>query len=100
MSIADDRIEDCEIGLLWAEQFTKIATDAGSRVIVLSLVYIIEGKVKVGERDGDWRDRVHNELRHYNISPDEFGKFKARRIGDNCCHESRIDDRIVQNVSH
>jgi hypothetical protein len=37
MSLADDSIEDKDIGPLWAEHFSTIGEDVGSEVIVLSL---------------------------------------------------------------
>jgi hypothetical protein len=86
MSIADDGIEDCEIGLLWAEQFTKIATDAGSSVIVLSLVYIIERKAKRRARGmaiGEIAFTTNSDITTFH--PMSFGKFKARRIGNDHC---------------
>ena len=77
MSLADDRIEDKDIGPLWAEHFSMIGKDVGSKVIVLSLVYIIEDKAKIGTSDGDWSERIFQELRRYRIPPDEFWEIQS-----------------------
>ena len=77
MSLADDRIDDDDIGPLWAEHFPKIGERAGSKVIVLWLVYIIENKAKTGTTDGDWSDRVFQELRRFGIPPDEFWEIQS-----------------------
>ena len=77
MSLADDRIDDEDIGPLWAEHFPKIGERVGSKVIVLWLVYIIENKAKAGTTDGDWSDRVFQELRRFAIPPDEFWEIQS-----------------------
>jgi len=77
MSLADDRIDDCDIGPLWGKHFSKIGEDAGSKTIVLALVYIIEDKAKAGAVDGDWTDRVCQELRRHAIPPDEFWEIQS-----------------------
>ena len=50
---------------------------AGSKVIVLWLVYIIENKTKTGTTDGDWSDRVFQELKRFGIPPDEFWEIQS-----------------------
>ena len=78
MSLADDRIEDRDIGPLWAEHFSKIAHEAGSEVIVLAIVYIIERKAKTSAMDGgDWSDRVSRELRRHGVPPDQFWEIQS-----------------------
>jgi hypothetical protein len=71
-SIADDRIDDCDIGPLWTQHFSKIGVDVGSKTIVLSLVYMIEDKARVGAAGNHWSDRVSQELRRHRIPPDQF----------------------------
>jgi hypothetical protein len=77
MSLADDRIEDDDIGPLWAEHFYKIGERVGSKVIVLALVSIIERKAKTALTAGDWSDRVFQELRRYSIPPDQFWEIQS-----------------------
>jgi len=77
MSLADDRIEDHDIGPLWAEHFPKIGENGSSKVIVLSLVYIIEDKAKTGTTDADWSDKVLQQLRLFGIPSDEFWEIQS-----------------------
>ena len=77
MSIADDRIADCDIGPLWAKHFAKIGERPGSKVIVLALVYMIEDKANAGKVDGDWGDRISRELRRHGIPPDQFWEIQS-----------------------
>ena len=46
MSLAHDKIEDANIGPLWANHFSKTGVDIGSKTLVLALVYIIEDKAQ------------------------------------------------------
>ena len=77
MSLADDRIDDCDNGPLWAKHFPKIAENAASKVKVLWIVYIIADKAKAGSVDGGWSDRVPQELRRHGIPPDEFWEIQS-----------------------
>lgn len=77
MSLAADRIDDRDIGPLWARHFPKIGDDFGSKIIVLALVYIIEGKANAYATDGDWSDRVFRELRRFGIPPDPFWEIHS-----------------------
>lgn len=56
MSLADDTIDDSDIGPLCSNHFPRIGENAGSKVIVLSLVYIIEDQAKTGAANGNWSD--------------------------------------------
>lgn len=53
----------------------------GSKVIVLSLVHIIEDKARNGVTNGDWSDLVLRELRRYGIPPDEFWEIQSFTTG-------------------
>jgi hypothetical protein len=75
--IANERIEDSDIGSLWAKHFHMIGDDVASKIIVLSLVYIIEDKAKKRATAGDWSDRVSQELRRYHIRPDQFWEIHS-----------------------
>ncbi len=76
-SVASDRIEDCQIGPLWTKHFSMIGDDVASKIIVLSLVYIIEDKAKKRATNGDWSDRVSQELRRHGIPADEFWEIHS-----------------------
>jgi hypothetical protein len=77
MSIVDDRIDDADIGPLWAKHFHKIGVDVGSKALVLALVYIIEDKAKASATDGDWASRISHELRHHGIRADQFWEIHS-----------------------
>ena len=77
MSIADDHIDDVDIGPLWAKHFPNIGVDVGSKVIVLTLIYIIESTAKACAADGNWADRVSQELRRHRIRADEFWEIQS-----------------------
>jgi hypothetical protein len=77
VSIVDDSIEDSDIGPLWAKHFPMIADDVGSKIIVLALLYIIEDKATASTTDGDWSDRVSQELRRYGIPVDQFWEIQS-----------------------
>lgn len=71
MSIADDRIDDCDIGPLWTKHFPKIGVYVGSKALVLALVYIIEDKAKAASVDGERTVRLSQELRRHGIPEDQ-----------------------------
>jgi hypothetical protein len=77
MSLADDRIDDADIGPLWTKHFPKIGVDVGSKTLVLALVYIIEDKARASASNGDWSDRVSQELHRHGIPPDEFWEIQS-----------------------
>jgi hypothetical protein len=77
MALADNHIEDRDIGPLWTEHFSKNRKNTESKRIVLALVYTIERKAKTGATTGDWSDRVFQELRRYGIPPDEFWEIQS-----------------------
>ena len=72
MSLANDRIDDADIGPLWAKHFPRIKDYPRSKVIVLALVYIIEDTAKRLATDGNWSDRVSQELRRHGIPAGQF----------------------------
>ena len=76
-SLANDRIDDSDIGPLWAKHFFMIDDDVASKIIVLSLVYIIEDKAKKRATNGDWSDRVSHELRRHRIPSDQFWEIHS-----------------------
>jgi len=76
VSLANDRIDESDIGPLWAKHFSMIRDDVASKIIVLSLVYIIEDKARMGTADGDWSGRVSRELRLHGIPADEFWEIQ------------------------
>jgi hypothetical protein len=71
MSIADDRIDDADIGPMWTKHFPRITNEVVSKTLVLTLVYLIEDKAKVAA-DVDWSDHVSRELRKYGIPSEQF----------------------------
>ena len=71
------RIEDADIGPLWTKHFSMISDDVASKIIVLSLVYLLEDKAKSRAVDGDWSDRISHELRRHGIRADEFWQIHS-----------------------
>jgi hypothetical protein len=81
MSLADDHIDDGDIGPLWAKHFSKIGEDAGSKTIVLALVYIIEDTRRARlVVTGPTAFSRNSDARPFPRT--SFGKSKARRRGD------------------
>ena len=77
MSLADDRIEDADIGPYWAKHFPRIGLDVRSKTLVLALVYIIEDKARAATVDGDWSAGVSVELRRHGIPADQFWEIHS-----------------------
>jgi hypothetical protein len=77
ISRSNERIEDSDIGPLWAKHFPSIGQDPGSKLIVLTLVYMIEDIAKAATVDGNWSDRVSQELRRYGIPADQFREIHS-----------------------
>jgi hypothetical protein len=77
MSLANDHIEDSDIGPLWAKHFSMIGDDVASKVIVLSLVYMIEDKARLRSTDDDWSGHVSQELRRHRIPSDQFWEIQG-----------------------
>lgn len=44
---------------------------------MLALVHIIEDKAKIAANNGDWVDRVSQELRQHGIPPVEFWEIHS-----------------------
>jgi hypothetical protein len=77
VSFANDRIGDSDIGPLWAKHFSMIGNEVASKIIVLSLVYIIEDKAKASAANGDWLARVSHLLRQQGIPRDQFWEIQS-----------------------
>src|SRR5262249_42145247 len=65
LSFVEDCVDDSDIGPLWAKHFPRIADNVGSKLIVLALVYIIEDRTNKRTAEGDWSNRVSQQLRRY-----------------------------------
>jgi hypothetical protein len=57
---------------LGAKHFAGMGHDPGSKVIVLTLVYMIVDLAKAATVDGHWSDRVSQDLRRHGIHAGEF----------------------------
>jgi len=81
MSLADDRIEDQDIGPLWAEHYPKRIDDVCSKTLCLALCLIIERKAARNFGDGELIDGIHHMLAAFGISKEQFYELE-RESGD------------------
>jgi hypothetical protein len=72
MSLADDRIEDRDIGPLWAEHYPKGKDHARSRTLCRILCLMIENKAARNLGDGDLMVAIHRLLAGFGIAEDQF----------------------------
>ena len=77
MTTTEDRIDDSDIGRLWAKHFPKIGDDVGSKTFVLAIVYMIKDKTKANANDGNWSDRILRELRRFGIPSNQFWEIQS-----------------------
>ena len=81
MSLADDRIEDRDIGPLWAEHYPKGKDHARSRTLCRILCLMIENKAARNLGDGDLMVAIHRMLAGFGIAEDQFYEVE-KEIGD------------------
>ena len=72
MSLADDRIEDRDIGPLWAEHYPKGKDDVCSRILCRILCLMIENKAARNLGDGDLMVAIHRLLAVFGIAEAQF----------------------------
>jgi hypothetical protein len=83
MSLADDEIEDEDIGPYWAEHFPRRHERSGSKVLCYVLVSILEDKAQsVLFRAADWSIKLHHTLATFGVPEDDFYELKKEKRQD------------------
>jgi hypothetical protein len=77
MFIADAKIDDADIGPMWARHFPRIGVDVKSKTLVLALVYMIEDRARTRADGGDWPDCIPQDLRRYGVPLDQFWEISV-----------------------
>jgi hypothetical protein len=72
MSLADDRIDDCDIGPWWAEHYPKRIDNILSKALCLILFYVIADRAHSIYPYGDWSDKLEHALRFYGVPKDQY----------------------------
>jgi hypothetical protein len=57
MSLADDRIDDCDVGPLWAEHYPQRIDNILSKALCLILFYVIADRAHSIYPHGDWMEK-------------------------------------------
>jgi hypothetical protein len=76
VSIADDRIDDDEIGPMWAEHYPKHKSHVFSKALVIVLCKILRNKAQHGIAYGDWSDKCHHVLVQFGIPKEQFQEIE------------------------
>jgi hypothetical protein len=72
MSIADDRIEDKDIGPLWAEHYPKRYDRLSSKAVCLMLFYIITDRAQVLFPGGELSDQLCRACELFDVPREQF----------------------------
>jgi hypothetical protein len=81
MSLADARIEDRDIGPLWAEHYPKGKDNTRSRTLCRVLCLMIENKAARDLGDDDLMVAIHRLLAGFGIAEDQFYEVE-KEMGD------------------
>ena len=72
-----DRLDNEEIGIIWARHYPKRTENASSMSLCLTLAMIIKQRAKSVVRDGDWSDKLQHVLATAGIPKEQFDTLES-----------------------
>jgi hypothetical protein len=71
-----EKIEDSDIGPLWAEHYPKRKQRVASETLCLTLMHIVIDRARSIIPYGDWSDKLHHALQRFQVPKDQFIDFE------------------------
>ena len=71
-----EKIEDSDIGTLWAEHYPKRKQSVASETLCLTLMHIVNDRARSIMPYADWSDKLHHALQRFQVPKDQFIEFE------------------------
>jgi len=71
-----EKIEDSDIGPLWAEHYPKRNQSFASETVCLMLMHIVNNRARSIIPYGDWSDKLHHVLQLFGVPHHQFIEFE------------------------
>jgi hypothetical protein len=76
-----DRLDNDEIGMIWARHYPKRAESGSSRSLCLSLVMVIRLRARFMTQQSDWSDKLEQILAEARIPNEQFATIENESTG-------------------
>jgi hypothetical protein len=71
-----DRLDNEEIGMIWARHFPKRAESGSSRSLCLSLAMVLRLRARSMTNQSDWSDKLQHILEDARIPKEQFATIE------------------------
>jgi hypothetical protein len=71
-----DRLDNEEIGIIWARHYPKRAESGSSRSLCLSLAMVIRLRARLMTQASDWSDKLEEILADVRIPKEQFATIE------------------------
>ena len=71
-----DRLDNEEIGMIWARHFPNRAENGSSRSLCLSLAMVIRLRARLMTQASDWSDKLEHVLADARIPKEQFATIE------------------------
>jgi hypothetical protein len=76
-----DRLDDEDIGIIWARHYPKRAERASSMSLCITLTMIIKQRAKSADQYTDWSDKLHHALAAARVPKEQFDTVETEANG-------------------
>ena len=76
-----DRLDNEEIGMIWARHFRKRAESGSSRSLCLSLAMVLRLRARSMTNQSDWSDKLEQILAEARIPNEQFATIENESTG-------------------
>jgi len=76
-----DRLDNEEIGMIWARHFPKRAESGSSRSLCLSLAMVLRLRARSMTNQSDWSDKLEQILAEARIPNEQFATIDNESTG-------------------
>ena len=76
-----DRLDNEEIGMIWAGHFPKRAESGSSRSLCLSLAIVLRLRARSMTHDSDWSNKLEQILADARIPKEQFDTIENESTG-------------------
>ena len=76
-----DRLDNEEIGMIWARHFPKRAESGSSRSLCLSLAMVLRLRARSMTNQSDWSDKLEQILAEARIPNEQFATIENESTG-------------------
>ena len=71
-----DRLDNEEIGIIWARHYPKRAESGSSKSLCLSLAMVIRLRARLMTHHSDWSDKLEHVLANARIPKEQFATIE------------------------